>query len=260
MPFSRGSSWPRDWTWVSHTAGWFFSVWTTREAFLTQWEFSPVCCYSPAVVWLLLLLLLTLCLTLVFLTRSPLWNFNTTDILYLNPCSIRKSVLYMLKGRDFWPPSHGQYLPLSGCYCSGLEGEITACTHWVCGERRGCPLDPVPASYRAGCWWGIHCRVRQPFPSGNLNFIKLFHSWSIRREEGIERMQFLPCLDRARKRWAGRDVHLTLFNGHRACSPGDFSVTEIWIVSCQLGLAASTCLSSAVWVVKKRHLSLAVIV
>ena len=24
IPFSRGSSWPRDWTWVSHTSGWFF--------------------------------------------------------------------------------------------------------------------------------------------------------------------------------------------------------------------------------------------
>ena len=32
MPFSRGSSWPRSWTWVSHIAGRFFTVWTTREA------------------------------------------------------------------------------------------------------------------------------------------------------------------------------------------------------------------------------------
>ena len=26
IPFSRGSSWPRDWTWVSYIAGRFFSV------------------------------------------------------------------------------------------------------------------------------------------------------------------------------------------------------------------------------------------
>ena len=32
MPFSRGSSWPRDWTRVSCTAGGFFTVWVTREA------------------------------------------------------------------------------------------------------------------------------------------------------------------------------------------------------------------------------------
>ena len=27
---SRGSSWPRDWTWVSQTAGRFFTLWATR--------------------------------------------------------------------------------------------------------------------------------------------------------------------------------------------------------------------------------------
>ena len=30
--FSRGSSWPRDWTWVSCIAGRFFTIWATREA------------------------------------------------------------------------------------------------------------------------------------------------------------------------------------------------------------------------------------
>ena len=30
--FSRGSSWPRDWTQVSCTAGGFFTVWATRKA------------------------------------------------------------------------------------------------------------------------------------------------------------------------------------------------------------------------------------
>ena len=31
IPFSRGSSWPRDRTWVSCTAGRFFTIWATRE-------------------------------------------------------------------------------------------------------------------------------------------------------------------------------------------------------------------------------------
>ena len=31
IPFSRGSSWPRDWTQVSCIAGRFFTIWTTRE-------------------------------------------------------------------------------------------------------------------------------------------------------------------------------------------------------------------------------------
>ena len=31
-PFSRGSSWPSDQTWVSHIAGRFFTIWATRKA------------------------------------------------------------------------------------------------------------------------------------------------------------------------------------------------------------------------------------
>ena len=36
VPFSRGSSWPRDGTQVSCIAGWFLTIWATREAL-----FSP---------------------------------------------------------------------------------------------------------------------------------------------------------------------------------------------------------------------------
>ena len=32
MPFSSGSLWPRDWTWVSRIVGQFFTIWATREA------------------------------------------------------------------------------------------------------------------------------------------------------------------------------------------------------------------------------------
>ena len=31
IPFSRGSCWPRDWTWVSCIADGFFTIWATRE-------------------------------------------------------------------------------------------------------------------------------------------------------------------------------------------------------------------------------------
>ena len=37
IPFSMGSSWPRDWTWVSCTAGGFFTDWDTREARLVRY-------------------------------------------------------------------------------------------------------------------------------------------------------------------------------------------------------------------------------
>ena len=32
IPFSKGSSWPRDWTQVSHIVGRCFTLWATREA------------------------------------------------------------------------------------------------------------------------------------------------------------------------------------------------------------------------------------
>ena len=32
IPFSRGSSWPKDQSWGSHTAGRFFTIWATHEA------------------------------------------------------------------------------------------------------------------------------------------------------------------------------------------------------------------------------------
>ena len=32
ISFSKGSSWPRDWTWISSTSGRLFTVWATRKA------------------------------------------------------------------------------------------------------------------------------------------------------------------------------------------------------------------------------------
>ena len=42
IPFSRGSSWPRDQTWVSCLAERFFTVWATREAYAPH---SPLTFY-----------------------------------------------------------------------------------------------------------------------------------------------------------------------------------------------------------------------
>ena len=36
IPFSRGSSWPRDWTQVSHIAGRFFTIWATSAYIHTK--------------------------------------------------------------------------------------------------------------------------------------------------------------------------------------------------------------------------------
>ena len=41
IPFSGGSSWPRDWTWVSHIVGKFITNWAPREA-LKQLKEMPI--------------------------------------------------------------------------------------------------------------------------------------------------------------------------------------------------------------------------
>ena len=41
IPFSKVSSWPRDWTWVSCIAGEFFTLWAPREI-----HFQPLHPYS----------------------------------------------------------------------------------------------------------------------------------------------------------------------------------------------------------------------
>ena len=48
IPFSRGSSWLRDWTQISHTAGSFFTVRATWET----WD-SPISAFGFSIPWLL---------------------------------------------------------------------------------------------------------------------------------------------------------------------------------------------------------------
>ena len=55
ISFSRGSSWPRDWTQVSCTAGRFFTVWVTREENYYQHVRSGMGC-SRHLLFLLLAL------------------------------------------------------------------------------------------------------------------------------------------------------------------------------------------------------------
>ena len=41
ISFSRGSPWPRDWTWISCIAGRLFTIWATREAYKGKWKSPP---------------------------------------------------------------------------------------------------------------------------------------------------------------------------------------------------------------------------
>ena len=45
ISFSRGSSWPRDWTQVSCIVGSFFTIWATREAHERQRTCNQICSF-----------------------------------------------------------------------------------------------------------------------------------------------------------------------------------------------------------------------
>ena len=42
IPFSKRSSWPRDWTWVSWIAGRYFTIWATCDILLDHVEFTLI--------------------------------------------------------------------------------------------------------------------------------------------------------------------------------------------------------------------------
>ena len=53
IPFSRGSSLPRDWTWSSYVAARFFTTWSMREAFFFFLELLVIAfCSSPVAYWI----------------------------------------------------------------------------------------------------------------------------------------------------------------------------------------------------------------
>ena len=51
ISFSKGSSWPRDQTWVSRIAGRFFTIWATRDTYqhIIQ-KIKYLCVFSPTLL------------------------------------------------------------------------------------------------------------------------------------------------------------------------------------------------------------------
>lgn len=176
------------------------------------------------------------------------------QICYISSYAVCVSVLYTLKGRGFLVPNPGPIFALLGVtlllfrrcdhsmYSLGLEGEKRPL---IGSSTTGVPHQWGPLMENS-----IERKAALPF--WKAQFYKVI-SFRKREEIGCHLL---------RQRRGGRAVHPTLVNRNGACSPWEFYVTEIctlWIVQRRLGLAASKFPSSTVWVVKRRHTSLAII-
>ena len=51
VPFSRGSSWLRGWTWFSCIAGRFFTIWATRKTLNSSYPGTINICVIPALLY-----------------------------------------------------------------------------------------------------------------------------------------------------------------------------------------------------------------
>ena len=85
IPFSRGSSWPRNWTQISCTAGKFFTIWATREAPITSIDFyiNFISYYLAELLFVLVLLLvvsLTISRFIILSTKIDSLTFFSVPI------------------------------------------------------------------------------------------------------------------------------------------------------------------------------------
>ena len=81
IPFSRGSSWLRDWTQVSHIVGIFFTIWATREASNEKsFNFSHLCQHLLFFFIIAILMGVKCYLTVVLICSNPMANWASFHV------------------------------------------------------------------------------------------------------------------------------------------------------------------------------------
>ena len=98
IPFSRGSSWPRDRTWISHIAGRLFTLWATRKALLKTYHLKQCDKCSTFSLW-----------RNRYASAFENFRFKFVALIFLNITKVRKN---------------GKRLPVK----EGKEADLE--THW----------------------------------------------------------------------------------------------------------------------------------
>ena len=84
IPFSRGSSWPRDRTWVSWIAGGFFTIWAIKEAY-----HFPMDCFQVINIFILTLPRYVYCYNLFcFFTDSNDIKYSSYHLTEFSLCAL----------------------------------------------------------------------------------------------------------------------------------------------------------------------------
>ena len=91
FPFSRGSSQPRERTWISRVAGGFFTSWATREAHFCekQWQWAGLKTIGLAT------LENSVVVPQKFKSRVVKWSSNSSSVYILRRIESRVSIRYL---------------------------------------------------------------------------------------------------------------------------------------------------------------------
>ena len=88
ISFSRGTSWPRDRTWVSYTAGRFFTIWAPREARPSKGKLKTILAHPSQLLILLLRQLNTSASSRLSLWTFPLRALTHFTLLFIQQLSV----------------------------------------------------------------------------------------------------------------------------------------------------------------------------
>ena len=124
ISFSRGSSWPRDQTWVSHIVGRCFTIWATREA-LSEWVKSLSRVWLFATPWTVT----HQASTSMGSSRQGYWS----GLPFPSPWQMHPWTTGFWRRMQWDPP-----LPVTHCDCDIARGEATSLSYFLMPSWQTC--------------------------------------------------------------------------------------------------------------------------
>ena len=148
--FSRGSSWPRDWTWVSCIAGRFFTIWATKKKKKTIRKPRAYLWHTGSLVF-------------CHHKRGPMYpsfaqNLHSFKAQASKSWKISQSQNHSitLVGWSFLLPHHAQAMEMLSFISSCLNGGLICSQMLQDGERQG-----ESTGLDRQLWFHLHCQRKE---------------------------------------------------------------------------------------------------